>query len=454
MSEQARRSARWSVVRWALDDPLYRSAYSLMTSTLATGALGVVFWIVAARIYPADVIGRDGILISTMLTVASVGQLNMSNAILRFLPAAGRDGTRMMLRIYGVATTGALIVGTGFVLLAPLVAEDLRFLSGDPALPVAYVLAVMLWSVFTLQDAGLTALRRAPWVAVENATFGVLKIAGLPLLLGVTALAGHGVFAAWVIPVVLIIPAVNYLLFKSLRAARAARRTTAGEDLPAGLRTRGTMAFLTQDYVGVLVHQAAITLLPLIIIASVGSAASAYFYVPFTMAMTLDLLFLNAASALLAEGARGERRLQELIRMAAGRFLGLFLPGAVVAALAAPLVLAPFGDDYVREGAPVLRLLLLASGCRAVIFLFFAAARVQRRGGPILAVQVGMFLMSTGSALVLVGSHGAEGVAFAWLATNGVLASAASLFLLRLRRDRGARRAGLGITGDQLGEAR
>jgi O-antigen/teichoic acid export membrane protein len=396
------------------------------------------------------VIGRDGILISTMLTVAAVGQLNMGNAILRFLPGAGRDGARTMLRVYGVAMAGALIVASGFVLIAPLVAEDLRFLGGDWKLPVAYVVAVMLWSVFTLQDAGLTALRRAPWVALENATFGLLKIAALPLLLGASALASHGVFAAWVIPVALTIPAVNYLLFKSLRTAH---RPQALESAPAGLRTRGTVAFLTQDYLGVLVHQAATTVLPLIVIAAVGSAESAYFYVPFTMAMTLDLLCLNVASAVLAEGARGERRIQDLTRMAARRFLGLFVPGAVVAALAAPLLMAPFGDDYAREGAPALRLLVLASGCRAVIFLFFAVARVQRRGRPILAVQAALFLLSTGLALALAGPFGAEGVAFAWLATNGILASFASLFLLRVDRQ-GDRRPGLGLPGDRLGEAR
>jgi hypothetical protein len=435
----------------AFDDPLYRSAYSLMSSTIATGALGVVFWIVAARIHPEDVIGRDGILISTMLTVASVGQLNMSNAILRFLPAAGPAGTLMMLRIYGVAMAGTLILASGFVLVAPLVAEDLRFLSENWTLPVAYVGAVMLWSVFILQDAGLTALRRAPWVALENTTFGVLKIAGLPLLVGASALAGHGVFAAWVIPVVLIVPAVNYLLFKTLRVTPAAH---AAAGVPAGFRTRGTVAFLTQDYLGLLVHQAAITLLPIIVIAAVGSADSAFFYVPFTMAMTLDVLFLNAASALLAEGARGERSIQVLTRMAARRFLGIFLPAAVIAALAAPLILAPFGADYAQHGASVLRLLLLASGCRAVIFLFFAVARVQRRGGPILAVQAALFVLSTGSAVGLAGPLGADGVAFAWLVTNGVLASAASVYLLRVIRDRDERRSPLGITGDRLGEAR
>jgi O-antigen/teichoic acid export membrane protein len=441
-------------IRSAFDDPLYRSAYSLMSSTIATGALGVVFWIVAARTYPEDVIGRDGILISTMLTVASVGQLNMSNAILRFLPGAGPAGTRMMLRIYGVAMAGSLTLASGFVLVAPLVAEDLRFLSENWTLPVAYVVAVMLWSVFILQDAGLTAVRRAPWVALENATFAALKIAALPLLVGAAALAGHTVFAAWVIPVVLIVPAVNYLLFKTLRVTAAAPGSHAAEGVPASFRTRGTVAFLTQDYLGLLVHQAAITLLPIIVIAAVGSADSAFFYVPFTMAMTLDVLFLNAASALLAEGARGERSIHALTRMAARRFLGLFVPAAVVAALAAPLVLAPFGDDYAQNGAHVLRLLLLASGCRAVIFLFFAVARVQRRGGPILAVQGALFLMSTGSAVVLAGPLGAEGVAFAWLVTNGVLASAASVYLLRVIRDRDEPRPALGITGDRLGEAR
>src|SRR5438874_12154329 len=50
-------------------DPLLRSAYSLMLNVILTSALGVAFWILAARIFPSDIVGRDSALVSAMVTI-------------------------------------------------------------------------------------------------------------------------------------------------------------------------------------------------------------------------------------------------------------------------------------------------------------------------------------------------------------------------------------------------
>ncbi|MDX6687396.1 MAG: hypothetical protein QOF86_3524, partial [Baekduia sp.] len=56
---------------------LVGNAVRLMASTAAQAALGVVFWIVAARSFPAPVLGVDAALITTMMTLSIVGQLNL-----------------------------------------------------------------------------------------------------------------------------------------------------------------------------------------------------------------------------------------------------------------------------------------------------------------------------------------------------------------------------------------
>jgi hypothetical protein len=296
---------------------------------------------------------------------------------------------------------------------------------------VLYVAAVAVWSLFCLQDAALTALRKAPWVPLENAIFGVLKIAALPLLAGAGVFAAHGVFGAWAIPTLLIVPVVNFFLFRHMRASLPQEGQAFGV-FPA----RGILKFLGQDYLGLLMAQAALTLMPIAVLAASGSVQAGYFFVPFTVATTLDLLFLNAASALVVEGAIGERRIEDLIRMVVRRFLGMFVPLSLVLALAAPLLLLPFGGDYVHESTAVFRLLLVASAFRAVVFLFFAVERVRRRGGRILAVQSGLFLMLAGTLVLLGPALGAEGVALAWMLSNGVLAVGVSPVIVRLARRR------------------
>ena len=40
--------------------PLYRSAYALTLSALVSAAVGTIFWIIASRLYDAEVVGMSG----------------------------------------------------------------------------------------------------------------------------------------------------------------------------------------------------------------------------------------------------------------------------------------------------------------------------------------------------------------------------------------------------------
>src|SRR5215204_6812635 len=74
------------VLRGRASDPLLRSAHSLVVNAILSAALGMTFWVVAARLYPTDSVGRDSALIAAMLQISTVAQLNMSNALVRFMP--------------------------------------------------------------------------------------------------------------------------------------------------------------------------------------------------------------------------------------------------------------------------------------------------------------------------------------------------------------------------------
>ena len=67
--------------RAQVSDPLMRGAYSLIANTAATSLLGVVFWIVAARLIPASDLGVDSTLIAGMMTLSGICQLNLPNSI-------------------------------------------------------------------------------------------------------------------------------------------------------------------------------------------------------------------------------------------------------------------------------------------------------------------------------------------------------------------------------------
>jgi O-antigen/teichoic acid export membrane protein len=417
------RTMSWQrFARYRNDDQsreLMRGSYSLLANTAVTGVLGMAFWIAATRLYSPVTVGRDNALIAVMVELSTLCQLNLGNGIVRFLPDLGPRTPYALGLAYVLTGALAIVVGAGFVALTPSLSHELLYLQHDHALAGVFVVALALWGVFVLQDAALTATRGAPWIPLENGLFGVLKLAALPLLLVVSS--GHGVFLAWVVPMALLLVPVNILIFRRAIPRHASRgdRTTS----LAQLGRRRAVRFLAQDYLASVFTQATMTVLPLVVIATLGARQSAYFAMPFTIAIAFDTFAYGACSALVVEATLEPAKVRALTRTFTRRILGLVWPAAAVLIVAAPVVMLPFGQAYADRGASVLRLLLCASLFRIVVALFSATSRIQARGLRLGLAEAALLLLVLGGAVVFAHTDGIEGVAVAWLAANALIAA-------------------------------
>ena len=97
-----------SRTRAHLSEPLFRNAYSLMVNSIMSSGLGLVFWIVAARIYPTETVGRDSAMVAAMVTLLTICQLNLGNAIPRFMPLVA-DPAQALRKLYALSTGLALV---------------------------------------------------------------------------------------------------------------------------------------------------------------------------------------------------------------------------------------------------------------------------------------------------------------------------------------------------------
>src|SRR5688572_29522634 len=148
--------------------PLYRNAYALIISTVATSALGMVYWIVAARYYPPESVGINAAVISMMTFLAGVAQLPSMNAMLRYIPVAGLTTKRLVVWAYLFSTSVAIAIGLFFLFTINLWSPALAFLQQDFWLALWFVLGVVTWCIFALQDNVLTGMRQAIYVPLEN----------------------------------------------------------------------------------------------------------------------------------------------------------------------------------------------------------------------------------------------------------------------------------------------
>ncbi|WP_051765099.1 hypothetical protein [Streptomyces sp. NRRL F-5135] len=413
-------------------DPMFRNAYALMVSTGVSAALGLGFWLVAARYYTEEAVGQGSAAIAAMRLLASLTATTMIGAVVRYVPRAGRATGPLVWRAYAVSSLVVCLACAVFLFTLDLWGPSYAPLGGVTA-GVLFTASCVTWALLTLQDGVLTGLRKAFWVPVGNAVFSLGKL--LLLVVFATALPVLGVFVSWAAAIALSVLPLGWLVFRRL----VPRQAAADHDRePPRLREIGR--FLAGDSVGALFSLAMINLLPVLVAVRFDAAHNAFFYTAYTVGGTMEFMAINMASSLTAHASHSPGKLAEGVRGALRRMAVLLVPVVLVLVVFAPQVLAPFGADYARHGTTVLRLLAAAALPRVVVELYIGVLRVQGRTGMLAALQGAMCALVLGGALVLLGPAGISGAGLAMLLSMTLIALVAAPGLRSALRDGGPAR--------------
>jgi O-antigen/teichoic acid export membrane protein len=386
---------------------LVRTAWPLMLNTGANGALGIAYWVIAARLYDQATVATNMAVVAAMTTLSGLAQLNLGPSLAVLVPRAGAGARRVLLRVYGVVTGYGVVALTVFALVVLPHLNELSAALGSPTRLLVFGAAVLLFNLFALQDAALISLRRTGIVPVENTVFGIAKIAALFVL--VEASPGFGIFASWVLPMIVLVPVVSGYVFRQ-------RPPAATSALPPAT-SRESVPQLALDYVGYLFQVASTFFLPVIALELLSPGAAAVFGIAWLTSSTLDLLATNVGTALTVETSYGEdpRRLRRTILRAV---IPLLASVTAAGLLLAPLILGLYGSHYSAEGVDVLRVLLLASLPRCLVTFAIAECRAHRQMGTIVYLRAQNAVVALGLSFALAPHLGAKGMALAWLAAQ------------------------------------
>jgi O-antigen/teichoic acid export membrane protein len=400
---------------WAA--PQHRDGLALVLSSGLTSVIGLLYWVVAARLFPPEVVGVNNALISTMTLIAVGAQLNLGNALLRFVPVADRAARRLVLTCYALGSCVAAAAGGVFALGAAWWAPELRDAVGGAALVAFFVLSTPVWTVFVVQDYVLTALKRALVVPLENLVFSLLKIA----LLGAGALVASGLVIAvsWMAATASVVLAVTAYLLRVLPAP--ARGEPPGR---SPVRPRAVARFVSADWTGGLFTNAVEFGLPLLVLVTLGAEQAATFGVAWAIAYGLYLVSHGMGQSLVAHVAADPEALDAARRSTVARSLALILPAAVVIVPGAGLILSVFGEHYAATGTALLALASLSAVPNAVVTAALFGARVQQRRAVLLGVPAAVAALVIPGALVLMPLLELTGVGVALVAGQTVVATA------------------------------
>ncbi len=400
-----------------------KNALALILSSVGTAALGFVFWAFATRLVRAEFLGRATAEIAAMSLVANLSQLGFGSTFERFLPIAGSQTRSLVVKGYALSCTVAFV---GSLVYLSLPASRLVLL--DSAQRLTFVISTVAWSIFVLQDRVLIALRKSSLVPVENLSFSAAKLVLLPVIVAVSIT--QGIYLSWTIPVVAAVAIVSRYVFWTLIPRHASQRRNV-EALPS-ITTIIKLAL--GQYVTTILRVFSTSIVALIVIATVGATASAYYYIPAMISSALGQLIYNVVTSFLVESSFDSESIGTHARSAL-RVLGVVLvSGVVIGEIFASQILRVFGSTYAAHGTTLLRLLLLSLPALAVTEFYAAFAWLDRRVWWLAGRELVSLALYLGLVLAFIGRLGI--IATGWAALGSAAAQALFFAPILVRRYR------------------
>lgn len=286
-----------------LREPFFRSSMWWIVNTAIVAGSGLIFWFLAARMFPVRQVGLTTAAVGAVSLVGMIGKFGMDVSILRFLPQ--REGPRASDYINTALSASALVSSLGaviFLLGIPWWAKHLGVLRSETTFIIGFVAMCVAFALSGVTEAIFSTRHRNDLVVTKNAMTLVARVTSL-LVIGLTTVyvARAQIFVAWALPFVLALGvSVVWLLPKAV------------PDLAGRIRLD---PFVVREMFGSSLANSMVSFaapLPLsigtlIVLSEMGATASAVFYILYMIGSLAQVGALAFARQSLVEMSKQRR---------------------------------------------------------------------------------------------------------------------------------------------------
>jgi len=390
------------------DKNLQLNSMAVVASSALTSILGLAFWAIAAKLFPADEVGIAAAATSSAMMLSTLASLSLGGMYERFLSVAGHRAGTLVLRGCLLVTVVAATLAVGLIVLGPR-----HSLFASRWEMAAYPAFAVVLTVFALQDSISAGLGVARWGAAKNAAQAGAKIIGMIVFAtagGTVAIAG-----SW---------GVTALIAACWLAMAIARRlrTDAHHSLAPGLPPRRELLqYFAASYSITALTAVAPLVVPLIVIAQLGPKTTAYFTMSWSIVSALYVMLSVLIGPFVAECAAHPEKIHSLL----GKFSKLVgvvaMLGGLGLAFVAPMLLGLLGSEYRAQGTPLLHMAAFFMPLTVVGAVYTGLARVFRRLMLAVVTQMLATAVVICGALATARSMGVFGVALSYLLAEGLV---------------------------------
>ncbi len=373
------------------NEPLFKNSFFLLVTNVLTSAGGFLFWALAANLYSGEDIGLASALVSAASLVSSLALMGLNFGVMRFLSSEHHKQT-LVNTCLTLAFLSSSVFSLGFAVFSP----PAGFFLPRDALTMFFIFTCSL-SLCYVCGAAFIASRRAHFSFVRNLSMILAQLA----LLGCLAAPGYahvsdngyvGLLSCFSFAALFSLFVALYLLSKTFTPYR----------LFPGIDLRHLRYVFRLSVGNYLVENFSMLpryILPIVVLVALGPDESAYFSVALTVSNLLFLVPAAVSNSLFAEGTYShDRKVFSSNISRSLRLIALILvPMIVVLFAAGKLMLAGFGELYIRNTYVPLCIISLASLPYAVIRLYATVKNIQLDLGPVVRVS----LFSAAASIIL-----------------------------------------------------
>jgi O-antigen/teichoic acid export membrane protein len=406
----------------ARSDSMVRNSLYLMASTVVTGALGYVFWIVTAHVFSSAQVGIASAVISVCSTVALLTYLGPGAMLVERLHAYERSArwTAVLVRMCGWT---AAVTAVATLVAVPLLARSRNYGSFFHTMSpvVVAVVGAAAWTVVNMLGYAFIAARQADRLLSIQTAVSVAKLI-IVIPVAAAGAGAAGIVGAWVASAIL---GVAYgALWLVPRLGLGGRRADANgpRPRPPGPPAVSALArMLGQHLTGV---GGAVTplVLPILVVLRLGVTPNGYFYITWMIGSVFFMVSPSVASALFAEGVRSDANLGRVTGRAFRVIALLLVPAIAVMIGAGRVVLGIFGAPYAAAGYGLLVLLALSAIPDTVSNIAVTVCRVTGSLVYSSVLNIGILVATVAGAWVLMPVFGIAGAGAAWLGAQALSA--------------------------------
>jgi O-antigen/teichoic acid export membrane protein len=335
-----RGSAIWTFVR---TDPMLRNALFLVLNAGLQAGLGFAFWIIAARFFSTDNVGRASSLISATNLIAFLGIFGMNTTFVRYLPIA-QNRNRLLTAGLSLVGLGGSAVALIYVLLMPLVFHPISFVAHSIPLAAGFIFLSAGAAVNLLTDAAFIAAGKSQYNALVDGVIG----GGSKVIL-IFIFAGSGSFALFTAATggLLIAAVASLLLMVKVLHWRPQFGNFAQELKPV-------LKFSGNNYASSILNLLPILIVPLIVLDRISASTEAYYFVSYQLATLLYQAVYSVEASFLSEGANTDGLNKAVLKRSLRILLCICIPAFIVIVLFGHDLLGAFGSKYASNAAGTL----------------------------------------------------------------------------------------------------